>query len=126
MMKERQEARLIDKKELTARVRQMAQEGWRLVQICATTLTGGFEVNYSFDKEFTFANLRIVLPADQAQVESVSAVYWNAFLYENELHDLFGISVTGMAIDYRGTLYRTSVKVPFGCTKLPEGGTAHG
>lgn len=127
-MKEKQEMRPIDKQDLVSQVSRMYDAGWRLVQICATTLADGYQVNYSFDKEFSFVNLRVTLPADQPQLESVSGIYWNAFLYENELHDLFGITVTGMAIDYRGTFYRTSVKVPFGCTRLPaqEGGASNG
>ena len=36
-----------------------------------------------------------------------------ALLYENEMHDLFGINVKNMAIDYKGTFYRTAVKTPF-------------
>lgn len=127
-MKEKQQIRPIDKKDLVAQVRGLCDAGWRLVQICATTLADGYEVHYSFDKDFSFVDLRVTLPADQPQLESVSGIYWNAFLYENELHDLFGITVTGMAVDYRGTFYRTSVKVPFGCTRLPgkEGGASNG
>jgi ech hydrogenase subunit D len=41
-------------------------------------------------------------------------MYWNAFIYENEMHDLFGIQVRGMNIDFKGTLIRTAVKHPFG------------
>ena len=32
-------------------------------------------------------------------------MYWNAFIYENEMHDLFGIQVRGMNIDFKGTLH---------------------
>jgi ech hydrogenase subunit D len=49
-------------------------------------------------------------------------IYQNAFLYENEIHDLFGVVVTNISIDYHGTLYRTSIKAPFSVdnVKLPE------
>jgi ech hydrogenase subunit D len=49
-------------------------------------------------------------------------IYQNAFLYENEIHDLFGVAVTNISIDYHGTLYRTSIKAPFSIdnVKLPE------
>ena len=40
-------------------------------------------------------------------------IYPNAFLYENEIHDLFGVVIKNINIDYRGTLYRTAIKVPF-------------
>ena len=46
----------------------------------------------------------------------------NAFLYENEIHDLFGVVVKNINIDYGGTLYRTAIKTPFSVqnVKLPE------
>ena len=50
---------------------------------------------------------------------SISAIYWCAFLYENELHDLFNVQVEGMAVDFKGHLYETTVKFPFGSTKVP-------
>jgi ech hydrogenase subunit D len=40
-------------------------------------------------------------------------IYPNAFLYENEIHDLFGVGITHIAVDYRGTLYRTALGTPF-------------
>ena len=36
-----------------------------------------------------------------------------AFLYENEIHDLFGIAIEGINHDYNGKLYRTAVEAPF-------------
>ena len=49
-------------------------------------------------------------------------IYPGAFLYENEIHDLFGVAITHIAIDYRGTLYRTALSTPFSVSnvKLPE------
>jgi hypothetical protein len=34
-----------------------------------------------------------------------SAIYFAAFLVENEIQDLFGIRFSGLAIDYQRTLY---------------------
>ena len=53
---------------------------------------------------------------------SISVIYPNAFLYENEIHDLFGMPITHISVDYRGTLYRTALAAPFGVAnvKLPE------
>jgi ech hydrogenase subunit D len=55
------------------------------------------------------------------EVQSITCIYWNAFLYENEIHDLFGIPITNIAIDYRGTLYRTRIPTPFGLPEKPAG-----
>jgi ech hydrogenase subunit D len=52
-------------------------------------------------------------------VPSISSIYGCAYLYENEMHDLFGIKVEGMALDFHGTLYKTKVKFAFGQVKAP-------
>ena len=89
------------------------------MQICATRVAELLELTYSFDRERQLSSFRVVLPAAEARIPSVSSIYWCAFLYENELHDLFGIEVTDMAVDFHGTLYKTAVKFPFGSTKAP-------
>ena len=96
-------------------------EGYRLVQIGCTTLANAYELNYSFDKEYRFRNLRITVTPDE-EIPSISVIYPNAFLYENEIHDLFGVPIRNIAVDYRGTLYRTAIKTPFSIdnVKLPE------
>ncbi len=99
--------------QLIEEVRKMKDGGYRLVQIGATAVQEGYELNYSFDKEYGFVNLRLRLASNEVEVPSVSLVYWNAFLYENEIHDLFGIRISGIAIDYKGDFYRTTVKFPF-------------
>jgi len=110
-----------EKSDLVGAVAQLLAEGYRLVQIGCSTLESAYELNYSFDKEYRFKNLRITVTPGE-EVPSISAVYPNAFLYENEIHDLFGIIIRNINIDYRGTLYRTAVKTPFSVenVKLPE------
>lgn len=93
----------------------------RLVQIgCTRTGEGQFEVNYSFDENLSFSNFRVVVNSAVDQLPSISGIYWNAFLYENEIHDLFGITVDGMVIDYKGRFYRMAVKQPFATTSAKE------
>jgi ech hydrogenase subunit D len=105
---------------LLPRVAGLKAEGWRLVSISAARLAGGIELLYSFDRDYRLLNLKVELPLESPRVVSVSTHYWCAFFYENELHDLFGIKVEGMAVDFKGNLYRTSVKYPFGSTKPPQ------
>ena len=104
---------------LVQQARLMRQQGYRLVQIGVTRLPDQLELTYSFDLERRLRNFRLHLPAAQPRVPSISAVYWSAFLYENEMHDLFGVHVDGMAVDFHGNFYRTTVKFPFGSTKAP-------
>jgi len=120
-MSEPQEIMPIGKNDLVGRVAQLFAEGYRLVQIGCSTLQSAYELNYSFDKDYRFKNLRITVAPDE-EVPSISVIYPNAFLYENEIHDLFGLVVKDIAIDYRGSLYRTAIKTPFSIenVKLPE------
>jgi ech hydrogenase subunit D len=50
---------------------------------------------------------------------SISSIYLCAILYENEIHDLFGVQVAGIAIDFKGKFYKTAIKFPFASVKLP-------
>ncbi len=120
-MSEPQEMTPIGKNDLVGRVAQLFAEGYRLVQIGCTTLESAYELNYSFDKDYRFTNLRMTVAPDE-EVPSISVIYANAFLYENEIHDLFGIVVKNIAIDYAGSLYRTAIKTPFSVehVKVPE------
>ena len=96
-----------------------ARDGWRLVVINATSLLpaeeteeGAFDITWSFARDREFEHLRErVLPGDD--VPSISAHYAASFLYENELRELFGIDVTGVAVDFAGQMYRTGERVPF-------------
>jgi len=99
---------------LVGEVKSRREQGWRLVQIGATTLGGQYEINYSFDRELKFQNLRVQIPATAARLPSVSGVYWCAFLYENEIHDLYGVTFDGLVLDFKGTLYKTAIPAPFG------------
>ncbi len=103
---------------LLARVRAMRASGHRLVQIGATRLADTVELTYSFDLDSRLINLRILLPLTDLRVPSICTEYGCVMLYENEIHDLFGIEVTGMAVDFHGKLYNTAVKYPLGSTKV--------
>ncbi len=120
-MSEPQEIMPIGKNDLVGMVAQLFAEGCRLVQISCTTLESAYELTYSFDKDYRFKNLRIKVAPDE-EVPSISVIYPNAFLYENEIHDLFGLLVKNIAIDYGGSLYRTAIKTPFSIehVKVPE------
>jgi len=104
---------------LLSEVEGLHADGYRLVQIGCTDIGGAYEVNYSFDKGYQFRNLRLTV-GPETEVPSISGIYWGAFVYENELHDLFGIPVTGINIDFKGTFIRTAEKFPFSVTRKGE------
>lgn len=120
-MSEPQEVMPIGKNDLVGRVAHLFAEGYRLVQISCTTLESAYELTYSFDKDYRFKNLRMTVAPDEG-VPSISVIYPNAFLYENEIHDLFGLVIKDIAIDYGGSLYQTAIKTPFSMehVKVPE------
>ncbi len=112
-MSEKQEFKNITLDKLVSNVKELSAKGYRLVQISCTKLGEIMQLYYSFDKEYEFVNLKLEVPID-AELPSVSDIYWSAMLYENEIHDLFGLKIIGMAIDFKGNLYKTAVKAPFG------------
>ena len=120
-MSEFQEIVPVGKCDLVGIVAQLYAEGYRLVQVGCSTLPSAYELTYSFDREYRFRSLRITVTPDE-EVPSISVIYPNAFLYENEIHDLFGVVIIHIAVDYRGTLYRTALSTPFSISnvKLPE------
>lgn len=109
---EDQPTTVIDRDHLIGRVEVFRKQGYRLVQVGCTKIEERYEINYSFDLNYQFRNLRIVVD-QEAEIPSISGIYWGAFIYENEMHDLFGIRVVGMNIDFGGTLIRTAKKNPF-------------
>ena len=102
-----------------ARVRDYHEAGWRLAIINTTSILpvegmegGAFDISWSFARDQQLEHLREqVLPGEE--VPSISAYFGAAFLYENEMRELFGVNVTGIALDLKGQLYKTSTIVPF-------------
>jgi ech hydrogenase subunit D len=109
----------MDKNSLLARAGDHHARGHRLALINATSILptdelpdGAFDLNWSFARDGQLEHIRErVLPGEE--VPSISAIYAGAFLYENELRELFGINVTGINVDLQGQLYTTAERVPF-------------
>ncbi len=97
---------------LVHEVLQVKHDGYRLIQICATRVGDQYELIYSFGLGYDVLRLRVYLPLEEELV-SISNIYAPAFIYENEMHDLFGVKIKLISIDYQGNLYRTAKKTPF-------------
>lgn len=98
--------------DLVMRALEIRNNGYRLVQICATKSRAGFELIYTFGKGSELSHLRFEIPPD-GEVMSISNIFAPAFLYENEIADLFGIKINLISVDYRGNLYRIETPTPF-------------
>lgn len=92
----------------------MKTEGCRLVQILCTRVEEGFELTYSFDNEYNLLNVRTIVPV-HGSVMSITSQYWYAFLWENEIHDLFGLQVDFIApeVDYKGNFFHLEEQTPW-------------
>jgi ech hydrogenase subunit D len=101
--------------ELLSETMQLKNEGFRLVAITCTS-KDGLELTYSFDKEKEFTNLRFVTDTI-TEIDSISVFYSYAFLYENEIKELFGAKIKNISIDFNDQLYQIPVKTPFHTAK---------
>lgn len=105
-----------DKGELLSKTGEMKNNGYFLSQISVTnTKTDGFDLLYSFEKNeenYEMINLRVKAGEDD-EIESVSGIFPYAYLYENEMKDLFGIKIANLNVDFKGNLYKTTIKTPF-------------
>lgn len=64
------------------------------------------------DGSYAIENL-VVEGIDQYQeIPSVSSYYPAVFPFENEAHDLFGLAITDMQIDFKGFFYQVSTAEP--------------
>ena len=128
--------------ELLGQASQMKGQGWRFVQCHATRGAGveatpeqepatesdgpamipTFELTYSFSNDATreLLNYRVNITQDQA-VPSVSVLFPTAFMFEKEMHDLFGINVEGISIDFQGGFYHLHYPAPM--AQAPEKAT---
>lgn len=103
---------VIDTEALVTEVLKLKHQNYRLVQICATKTGEGYELTYSFGKDYEFVCLRLHIKEGD-EVSSISDIYKPAFLYENEIHDLFDIQIKMISQDYHGNLYRMKTKTPY-------------
>lgn len=105
--------------DVVAKATEAKKSGHRLVQIGCTKIGDDFEIIYVYDKDYKLLNYRITVKAD-VTIPSISSVYFGAFVYENEIHDLYGLHVSGINIDFKGTFYKTAIKHPFSVTITKE------
>lgn len=97
----------ISKAELLSEAQKMLSQNYRLVTCtCVDLGEGNLDVLYHFDKDTVLKNLRIKAKRGE-EIPSISSVYLCSVLIENEMKELFGLNVTGMAIDYGGHMLLT-------------------
>ena len=82
-------------------------------QLC-TRVEEGYELTYTFDKDYFMYHLRCLVPVYRS-VMSITGQYWYAFVWENEIHDLFGLKIDFIErdVDYGGHFYHLAEKTPW-------------
>ena len=112
--------------ELLSHVQALKGVGARFVQMHAERNVddGSYRLVYTFinvraaqehiaqDGSYAIENL-VVEGIDRYQeIPSISSYYPAVFSFENEAHDLFGLAVTDMQIDFKGFFYQVSTAEP--------------
>ena len=112
--------------ELLAHVQAPKGVGARFVQMHAERCVddGSYRLVYTFinvraaqeqiarDGNYAIENL-VVEGIDQYQeIPSISSYYPAVFPFENEAHDLFGLAITDMQVDFNGFFYQVSTAEP--------------
>lgn len=87
-------------------------QGWRFVQMLCVNTEDGIDLVYSFMKDGVLANHEIKGVKKGTVVPSITDQFLAAFVFENEAHDLFGVDVQGIAIDFGGNFYALAQKEP--------------
>ena len=112
--------------ELLSHVQALKGVGARFVQMHAERNVddGSYRLVYTFinvraaqehiaqDSSYAIDDL-VVEGIDQYQeIPSISSYYPAVFPFENEAHDLFGLAITDMQIDFKGFFYQVSTAEP--------------
>lgn len=112
--------------ELLPHVQALKGTGARFVQMHAERCVddGSYRLVYTFidvraaqehiaqDGSYAIENL-VVEGIDQYQeIPSISSYYPAVFPFENEAHDLFGLAITDMQVDFNGFFYQVSTAEP--------------
>jgi ech hydrogenase subunit D len=96
---------------LLAHTQAMADRNLRFITMTCLDAGEQFEIFYHFDDKTAMRHLRLPVGKEE-EVPSISGIYLAAFLVENEIKELFGAKITGIAIDYHNRLFLTDDSEP--------------
>ena len=112
--------------ELLSHVQALKGVGARFVQMHAERCVddGSYRLVYTFidvratqehiaqDGSYAIENLMVEGIDQYQEIPSISSYYPAVFPFENEAHDLFGLAITDMQIDFKGFFYQVSTAEP--------------
>lgn len=97
---------------LSALAADRKREGWRFVQMLAVNTENGCDLVYSFMKDGRLENYVVQRVTADVEVPSITDQFLAAFVFENEAHDLFGVNIKNIAIDFGGKFYQLAQTAP--------------
>lgn len=103
---------VLEQSAIIAEAKSRKEGGWRYVQTLAVNLDDGVDVIYSYMKDGHLENLKVTNVEKGAHLPSITEEFLAAFVFENEIHDLFGISFDELKIDFLGNFYKVSTEYP--------------
>ncbi len=118
-MREEYTLETVDIKTLYRIMLEHLRSGYRLVQICATSVDGGAELIYSVALDYKLENYKIFVEEDE-EINSISDIFPSAALFENEISELFGVKIDSINMDFHGKFYRIDKETPFKKSTLKE------
>lgn len=89
---------------LLSETQKLANNGYRFIIGDVFESEDKFELIYEFGKDYDATTLRLTVPKG-AEVPSISPIFFNALLIENENQDLYGLKYNGLVVDFGGRLY---------------------
>lgn len=112
--------------ELLPHVQALKGFGARFVQMHAERCVddGSYRLIYTFinvraarehiaqDGNYAIENLMVEGIDQYQEIPSISSYYPAVFPFENEAHDLFGLAITDMQVDFNGFFYQVSTAEP--------------
>lgn len=112
--------------ELLPNVQALKGAGARFVQMHAERCVddGSYRLVYTFinvraaqeqiarDGSYAIDNLVVEGIGQYQEIPSIGSYYPAVFPFENEAHDLFGLAITDMQIDFKGFFYQVSTAEP--------------
>ena len=125
--------------ELLPHVQALKGFGARFVQMHAERCVddGSYRLVYTFinvraarehiaqDGNYAIENLMVEGIDQYQEIPSISSYYPAVFPFENEAHDLFGLAITDMQVDFNGFFYQVSTAEPMSVI-TPEAAAGEG
>lgn len=90
----------------------LKKEGWRFVQVLCVRTDDGIDMVYTYEKDALLRNFKVSAVTQDDVIPSVTDQFLVAFVFENEAHDLFGVNIKDIAIDFQGHFYALAEKTP--------------